>query len=86
MYFIRGIGFKSATDLARRDPDAAEIYIYTHKGNWVHSETLRLDFQDKRSSMLKFKIKPCMTNKVLINFMNLKIAPDEMQLSQIVLL
>ena len=29
MYFIRGIGFKSGPNLPRRDPDVAEIYIFT---------------------------------------------------------
>jgi len=78
MHFIRGIAFKSGPDKPRRDPDVAEIYIYTQKGTWIHSETIRLEFQDKPSNILKFKIKPCVTNKLLINFMNLKIALDEM--------
>jgi hypothetical protein len=37
MHFIRGIGFKSGPDKPRRDPDVAEIYIFTQKGIWIHS-------------------------------------------------
>jgi|688.fasta_scaffold981358_1 hypothetical protein len=56
MHFVRGLGFKSAPNLAdgnpdSADPDAAEVYIYSHKGKWIHVETVHLIFDGKRNFM-----------------------------------
>ena len=82
---MHGIGFKSANDEPKRDPDVAKILIFDDARNsWIHTSTVQLNFDKDRWRTLRFKIPSCMTSAVIIDFENYK--RTSMQLGEIILL
>jgi len=70
---LHGIGFKSANDESKRDPDVAKILIFDDARNsWIHISTLHLNFEGDRWRTLRYKIPSCMTSAIVIDLENYK--------------
>lgn len=80
MVKVHGIGFKSANDEPKRDPDQVDItYVHGMQAP-VHVATFKLDFNQKRWHTLDFEVE-MEGNQFIFDFKNNN---KEMQLGQII--
>lgn len=77
------IAFKSANDVPRRDPEKANVEIWSNE-QWNAIDSFDLDFENRRWHTLQFSVPLSKTNKLRVTFTNPNFS--QIQLGEILLL